>query len=361
ERFSQLEEQLATIDSKSPVETILSQMTARQKVLQLISFPVVLSDSEASVSAEVAWVQQNQPGFVTLFGSGLTASEVASFSAEVINPTGSYSPLIAVDHEGGTVQRLRGSGFTILPSWRQECATPSADRLALFAKSASELAAAGVQIVFAPVLDVAQAGSFLGTRACQDGEQAVAAATDYITSFGQYGILPVIKHFPGIGSITNDLHFEQDVVDLTPEDTAPFNTILSAFPNVGVMTTHVAVENRTNGVPCSLSATCLEVFPTNFPNALLFTDALEMASAAGQTGQAEPQSLPVVAVQAVTAGNDVLVFGERVNATTIETVINAVTAKYTNDKTFAEKVDASARKILMLKLPAPEETTDAAQ
>lgn len=356
QRFAQFEEQMEAIvlPEQDPIQRVLDELSPREKVLQMISLPVLLSDPEASVSAELAWVQANQPGFVGLFGSNLTMEEVTEFVGQAKQSNKDYAPLIAVDHEGGSVQRLRGEGFSILPSWRTQCQATTADRKATFTQSASELAQAGVQLVFAPVLDVAQAGSFLGSRACQTEEDAVAAATDFITSFAQYGILPVVKHFPGIGAVRNDLHFALDSVELQPQDTGAFNQILAVFPNIGVMTAHVAVVDRTDGVPCSLSAVCLDIFPVHFPEALLFTDALEMPSAAGEETQTAPKTLSEVAIQAALAGNHVLVFGEKVTVQTIEEIVAVLAVRYNADPAFAQKVDASARKILELKLPSEQ-------
>ncbi|MFH2118245.1 MAG: glycoside hydrolase family 3 N-terminal domain-containing protein, partial [Candidatus Paceibacterota bacterium] len=264
-------------------------------------------------------------------------------------------PLVAVDHEGGVVQRLRGKGFTTLASWRQNCQTDSSSRVEEFSQSASELNRAGVQIVFAPVVDVARANSFLGSRACTGVDEIVSATQDYVTSFAQYGILPVIKHFPGIGSLTSDPHNQLDSVSLEAEDTSVFNQILSAFPNLGVMTTHVVVENKTAGKPCSLSALCLQSFPTNFPQALIFTDALEMASAGLEleSNAATESSKPLSqrAQEALIAGNDVLVFGETINAEQITALVDDLAGRYESEKLFRNRIDEAVLKILALKLP----------
>lgn len=350
-RFAQPEVAEEMVQQPSRAQLVLDTLSPRQKVLQLIAFPVMVDGMESSVAAELAWIRDNQPGLVTMFGSNLTTTEVVDFIAVATPSAQEFSPLIAVDHEGGMVQRLRGSGFTTLPSWRQICAMDSTARAELLTDSAAELALAGVQIVFAPVLDVAQAGSFLGTRACTDPDQVVVAATDYITSFGRFGILPVVKHFPGIGSATRDLHFASDTVELTAADTKPFNDILTAFPNIGAMTTHAVVAERTDGVPCSLSSVCLDVFPKHFPQVLLFADALEMESALVEEGTTAQKTLAEVAAQAVEAGNHVLVFGEPVSVTAIDEVVEALVARFAADPAFAQKIDAAALKILTLKLP----------
>lgn len=353
-RFEDFQQQLeqATVEpvNADPVQAAIDEMTTREKVLQLIDLPIVATAGEATVSAEIAWTESNRPGFVTIFGSSVGATASAQLVDSVRFEEG-LSPLVAVDHEGGTVQRLSGGEFTRLPSWRQACAMTSEARKEIFAQSAQELAAVGVQIVFAPDVDVAGSNSFLGSRACTDPDEIIASATDYITEFAQYGILSVVKHFPGIGSLTTDPHYELDSVSLTADDTIVFDRLITSFPNIGIMTTHVAVEGKTDGTPCSLNAPCLNSFLVNFPDLLLFTDALEMRSASLVQESEIVKTLPEIAVQAVLAGNDVLVFGEKVTPEQIEEVAESLASRYDENEVFQRRIDTSLRKILELKIP----------
>jgi beta-glucosidase-like glycosyl hydrolase len=95
----------------------------------------------------------------------------------------------------------------------------------------------------------------------------------------------------------------------------------------------------------------LESFLENFPQALLFTDALEMKSASLTEGEESVKILPEVAAQALSAGNDVLVFGEKVSAETIDEVIDALVEHYSSNENFQRRVDDSVAKVLRLKLP----------
>lgn len=363
QRLAQNEQPAEQDQQLDPRQQALAELSNKEKIMQLIALPVVLDEATPSASAQLAWIEANDPGFVTLFGSNLSAETVTDFTSNLAKLSTAQKPLVAVDHEGGTVQRLRGKGFTALASWWQNCQTTSAARVEAFSQSASELNRAGVQIVFAPVVDVAHTGSFLGSRACSDPEEVVATAKDYITSFAQYGILPVIKHFPGIGSLTTDPHRELDSVSLTASDTAVFNQLLNNFPNLGVMTTYVAVEGKTDGKPCGLSALCLQSFPTNFPQALIFSDALEMKAAGSElTAASATQSAKIAddettkslsqrAQEALLAGNDVLVFGETTDPEQITNLVNDLTSRYESEKIFRNRIDQAVLKILTLKLP----------
>ncbi|HEX9817435.1 MAG TPA: hypothetical protein VGA89_00880, partial [Patescibacteria group bacterium] len=129
-------------------------------------------------------------------------------------------------------------------------------------------------------------------------------------------------------------------------------------------------QQNTAGLPCSLSALCLEAFPTHFPQALLFTDGLEMA-AAGLKDQpeqelmeqerlmeetslvatlTEPRPLSERASLALLAGNDVLVFGKTVTIAELDEVVANLVESYERNELFAQRVNAAVGKVLLLKL-----------
>lgn len=362
ERFVQDQAEPETVQETNDdiVVAAMARLSETEKLSQLISMPVVLgvSESSASADAKVAFAQRVvdiAPGFITIFGRNLTFEEVSEFTQALVVDELKQAPLIAVDHEGGSVQRLRGEGFSILPVWRQNCQTESAKRALMFSESARQLREAGVHIVFAPVIDVARSGSFIGNRACLTEDEAVSTASDFILSFAQNGILSVVKHFPGIGGVAADLHFQSATTPVESRDTRPFERIMQTFPNIGVMTTHVIVEDATDGLPCSLSALCLTQFSTHFPEVLLFTDALEMDSAGTDLDGLGEKTLSQRAIQALSAGNTVLVFGETVTTSEIKEIIEALRLEYASNEIFREQVERSVKKVLELKLGQPTE------
>jgi beta-N-acetylhexosaminidase len=348
-------EQNIVVDEPTPItpkeEIILSELSTNEKIWQMISLPVSLDNKEeASVSSEMTFIYENNPGFVTIFGSRINAESVEDFTQALPFSKSGFSPLVAVDHEGGTVQRLSGKGFSDLPSWEAVCSESTGKRRVIFEESAKELRSVGVNIVFAPVIDVPREGSFLKSRACESQLNLLDSAEDYINSFGSQGILSVVKHYPGIGSVTKDLHFYSEEIYTEPQDTAPFERIFTTFPNIGVMTAHVAVAGRTDGLPCSLSEICLDPFPIHFPQAMVFSDALEMKSAITQNEDGEDLSLAETTLLAVLAGNDILVFGEKVSYEELEEVVSLLGKEYDENPAVKETVDYSLRKILDIKI-----------
>lgn len=173
--------------------------------------------------------------------------------------------LVAVDQEGGRIQRLR-SGFTALPSAATiGLALRAGDRtLALRAARAagviagSELAAIGIDVVLAPVLDLAAGDSLVLAGRCygDDAETVSRAAGAFAEGLRTAGLVPVFKHFPGHGGVSIDTHVAhahdpRSWSDLDSRDLVPYRSLLAAGP-AAVMTAHVtfsAVDDR----PASLS------------------------------------------------------------------------------------------------------------
>jgi beta-N-acetylhexosaminidase len=159
--------------------------------------------------------------------------------------------LIAVDHEGGRVQRFR-DGFTRIPPMRElgkiwDRHPQRARHLAQQAGfvMASELRGCGVDFSFAPVLDVdyGQSG-VIGDRAFHSDPQAIAELAHHLLlGLKQAGMHTVGKHFPGHGFVAADSHLaipvdEREFVDIELCDMVPFRQMIG-FGLTAVMPAHV--------------------------------------------------------------------------------------------------------------------------
>lgn len=159
--------------------------------------------------------------------------------------------LIAVDQEGGRVQRFK-EGFTLLPAaheiglcYDQSPAEGLAYAEAMGFLMATELKTCGVTLSFAPVADLYMAeGKIIGSRAFHQDPYVVAQLTiAYYQGMKKAGVMAVAKHFPGHGSIPGDTHVEQVVDDrpfaeISQKDLVPFKQLVKAgIP--GVMAAHV--------------------------------------------------------------------------------------------------------------------------
>ena len=219
--------------------------------------------------------------------------------------------LVAIDHEGGPVQRLPAP-YTRLPAARAYLDLGEAGRLA--ETGARELAATGFNFNMSPVLDVPDAPeAFIGERGFSDDPDQVAAwAKVILAAYGRAGILGVGKHFPGLGPARLDPHRELPVITATAErlsrvDLKPYRELLPELP--AVMTSHVLYPALDPERPATLSPAVVKILKEEmgFAGALL-TDDLEMGAMTSNYDLGE------AAAGAIVAGHDLaLVCRRRAN------------------------------------------------
>jgi beta-N-acetylhexosaminidase len=122
------------------------------------------------------------------------------------------TPLIAIDHEGGSVQRLtERHGVSRLPAAQSVTASLSPDRArALYAQAGSEIARLGFTLNLAPVVDLHDptnpAIGHFGRSFDDDPARVLAYARAFVDGFADAGVLCALKHFPGNGHILGDSH-----------------------------------------------------------------------------------------------------------------------------------------------------------
>ena len=214
--------------------------------------PVMLDILGTTLTAEdEARLRHPLVGGVILFTRNYTSPRQLTELTAGIRALRSPALLIAVDHEGGRVQRFR-EGFTRIPAMRElgkiwDEHPKRAKHLAQHAGYvlAAELRACGVDFSFTPVLDVDFGSSgVIGDRAFHSDPQAIAElAHSLLVGMRHGGMHTVGKHFPGHGFVRADSHLEIPVdersyTDIELCDLVPFRQMVN-YGLTAVMPAHV--------------------------------------------------------------------------------------------------------------------------
>jgi beta-N-acetylhexosaminidase len=256
-------------------------------------------------------------GFV-LFARNLeSAPQTADLIAELraLTETSAPAPLVFIDQEGGTVDRLGPILGSHFPS-PGRCAVAGTDRVHenayLMGRAARML---GFDVDFAPVVDLGQPGTgaviLEGRTFGFHSEDVVVAGMMFLHGLTRAGIASCLKHFPGLGRGAVDSHLERPIVDahdvdLMVTDVAPF-TRLARIAD-GILVGHAAYPGFTGDTtPASLSPTIHRMLrgPVGF-SGVVYSDDLLMGALEG--------SIPERAARAAEAGCDVLVVSKGFDA-----------------------------------------------
>jgi beta-N-acetylhexosaminidase len=235
-------------------------------------------------------------GGVILFARNFAAPGQLEALTKAIHALRVPPLLIAVDHEGGRVQRFV-EGFTRLPPmgalgrlYDREPAVATSLAGAIGVVIAAELRVRGVDFTFAPVLDIDfGASSVIGDRAFHATPAGVAVlAGGLVGGLARMGMSAVGKHFPGHGWVRADSHHEvpvdeRDLAEIEANDLAPYRA-LAAQGLAGVMPAHV-IYPRVDARPAGFSPVWLrDILRRRLGfDGMVFSDDLSMegASVAG--------------------------------------------------------------------------------
>lgn len=190
-------------------------------------------------------------GGVILFSRNYESPEQLQALTRAIHEIREPQLLVAVDHEGGRVQRFK-SGFTVLPPARRlgELYDQNLKRAMRLAHTvgwlmATELRAVGVDFSFAPILDLDRGvAAVIGDRAFHNNPEVVAElAHAYMKGMNGAGMAATGKHFPGHGGCSTDSHLalavdDRSYADVEAEDLVPFERMVH-FGVAAIMSAHV--------------------------------------------------------------------------------------------------------------------------
>lgn len=242
------------------------------------------------------WLQHDACAGVILFTRNFASREQVTELSAAIREAAPRPLLVCVDQEGGRVQRFR-EGYSALPPLevfgRRHAQDPEAALAAAREHAwlmASEILASGVDLSFAPVVDLGRGNLAIGDRAFHERPEVVAGFTRaYVEGMHSAGMAATLKHFPGHGSVREDTHFD-DAVDDRPleviqaEDLVPFAAGIDAGADA-VMLAHV-VYPQVAPEPAGYSPRWINDILRNEMGfrGVVFSDDIGMAAAHGVGG-----------------------------------------------------------------------------
>jgi beta-N-acetylhexosaminidase len=331
-------------------------MTEAQRVGQL--FMIGLANSQLG-DAERSAIRTHHFGSVTFVKTSTVGADATRVVTDAVQQqatataTADVGFLVGVNQEGGQIQALRGPGFSAMPT-AVEQGTWSVSKLRGEAKAwGGELADAGVNLNFAPVMDVVPAGTEstnqpIGVLEREFGSTATAVASHgvaFLKGMLAAGVDPTAKHFPGLGRVEGNTDFTADVVDdvTTPNDPllAPFRAAIEA----GVPFVMVAEATYTQIDPDHLAVFSPTVIEGMIEGEMGFAGVV----VSDEIGDAEAvQSIPAASrgVDFLNAGGDLIVSKTIPPAVTMA---GAVLARAKSHTSFGKRVDNAAMHVLEAK------------
>ncbi len=286
----------------------IKKLTLEEKVGQLLLIGINSTDLDKGTSHHLSKIK---PGGIILFKKNISSlSDLKILTQQLQNHT--KVPLfIAVDQEGGAVSRIETKPH--LPSARWVGTVNSPDlTFQLGIALGRVLSSYGINMNLAPVLDVSHHGqkTFLGSRSFSSDPNIVAVlGTKFSEGLLASGVLPTAKHFPGLGSISQDLHNvavenSLNIKELHSTHLVPFK-MFSELPTSAVMLSHASYPSVDS---TNVSATYSSVISNKLLRdqldfkGLVVTDDLMMEGA--KKGVTFEESV----VKAINSGADILLF-----------------------------------------------------
>ena len=301
-------------------------------------------------------------GGVVLYPDNIrSARQLRLLTAYLANANSELVPFIAVDQEGGRVQRLTPwTGHTHYPSaqkmGRDATLTPEAARR-IYAEMAKELAGSGINVNFGPVVDlsvnpwnavIARRKRSFGA----DPDTVTSLARSFIAAHREANVVTVAKHFPGHGSSWSDSH--KTLPDISrswrESELQPYVTLAHDGLLDMVMVGHLYHPRFSDGekLPASLSANAVHALRADGYigyHGVVVSDDMEMGAVRDRYG------LEDRVIRALNAGVDLLVFSNvKSRDTELGAKVHAIIAKAVRDGRIPlAKIEAAYERISLLK------------
>jgi beta-N-acetylhexosaminidase len=332
--------------SPSPWELALAEAAALpldeaagSVIMQAVSTP----DPEAAADL----VATHHLGGVIVMGDAVTdEASVEALTAAIAgaDPMRPWPVLIATDQEGGLVQRLRPVLGYVSAFMAAGANGDAAQIRAYYSGLGAEMAGLGFTMDLAPVADVTVGvgDPTIRTRSAGSRPDAVAEVVgEAWQGLAEGGVVPVIKHFPGHGSVETDSHLglpvqDAPVAELATADFVPFEAAISAGVPA-VMLGHIAVPEW-GKAPATVNADAYAYLRETLGfEGLAVTDAMNMEAITDRYSAGE------AAVAAVRAGADLVVMPASTSG-----AVNGIVSAVKRGTLARERLDEAVARIILV-------------
>jgi len=347
-----------TSTGEVPLASATAQIVASMSLEEKIGQMMMVGFEGLQPSAEItSAIQQNHIGGVILFGRNIESHEQVAATNAALQTLAAQANqpaklMVAIDQEGGSTRRFTDIGpfysEPMIGEMGGEAAAAAAQQQA--SSAARDLKKLGFNTNLAPDVDVSDGwGSIMDGRSFgSDSEVVTELGGMAVRGYNNATTISCPKHFPGHGSADGDSEETLPTVDLSLEaieqsELAPFKRVIEeGAPMIMVAHLNVPALDAT-GTPASMSkAIVTDLLRKNmaFPGVII-TDDLEMGAIT------ESMSVGDAAVNAVTAGNDMIIVGHTTANQTLayDALLNAVKA----GKIKEEDINKSVTRIIDMK------------
>lgn len=342
-----------TQKSNDPIEEkvdhLLKQMTLEEKVGQLV---IVGFQTKQPDSLITAMIRDYHVGGVILYDRNMDSpNQVTHLTSDLqrlaLENTHQIPLIVSIDQEGGQIVRMRDH-VSPIPSQQDLARNKNLETVYNTAvQTGSELKAMGINVNYAPVLDL----SNLDSRSFgEDPQKAKEFGEKVIAGFTKSGIIATLKHFPGNGRSNIDPHKDTSAVqanqlDLENNDIYPFKKIIEEVnhQNFFVMVTHIKYPAYDKENPASLSPIIIQQLLRNKLGykGIVVTDDLEMGAVSKYYSYKE------LGYSAVKAGADLLLVCHTFDSQ--KEVISGMIEAVKTNKLSKDRINESVKRILTYK------------
>lgn len=332
------------------VDSLLQKMTLQEKVGQLLMVGFYGTQEDKNIKN---LLQNDKVGGVILFDRNMqnprqVARLTNQLQQDAVNNGLDLPLMISTDQEGGPVLRMR-SQVSQVPAQQELGRNATAEEEFNIAKlNGEELAAMGINLDFAPVLDLSdQDKRSFGS----DPAKGFTLGLQAVKGLNAANVTATLKHFPGNGRVVVDPHLDTSIVKadrntLETNDMVPFKQMIQTQNDnqFFVMVTHVKYPAFDANMPASLSKPIIQNLLRDQLGykGIVITDDLDMGAVSKYYSYAE------IGAAALNAGADILLVCHQYDHQTA--LYNGILKAVQTGKLTEDRINESVKRILTYKL-----------